>query len=634
MARSKSTISLALLPVEDIANYLEIVKGFSKRNEKAVDTEKVFGIDAENIAIAYDANGDGKVEDRETVKNAMNLGGQPAENYLLKDGAGELLEDTYEVSTTVSNELKAVRDEMYQLKAELAKQGLIKQSVVYDGFYDAFRDGEIRYIDEPITTISGQVSQTSVNVGVADATNIKVNDFIGVKDSSGRMHAARVTNIINNTAIEIDKAFGAVIDSGVEVCKYAGSYHKGEFIFGKESGQYISTETKKAIVKDGKSRGLIQTLGDDVKGFATKLSNYYSTYGSFIHAVEFSLAYTGNPGNIRASIWKAKEVSESAEVTYDCLATSESVYPSSCSTSLTNVEFKFEEPIEIEAGATYLIALYCGGASGTNTWKIGGFHDAYSGTESLWFTDDTYYFDGNDKFTVIPGSTDAYLALDISMTSDAEVIYSDSGLYSCEQEIINGFTRARVELKINREGIFNVTSDSQLATTAGNAVKIAGESTNPFIAKDKIVIGNMHSTLVNDCSEKSIQMVDDMYTPGGADVYRVGYTVIAKCKKKLKDVPLQYDEPVTIELPLVSVMPGKESGKEAFSSDRLIFESEIAANEDEAVKALGVFNHIEVQVFWRGALEADKTTDNPQFAGKILDIAVSTDRSFNKGKVM
>ena len=122
-------------------------------------------------------------------------------------------------------------------------------------------------------------------------------------------------------------------------------------------------------------------------------------------------------------------------------------------------------------------------------------------------------------------------------------------------------------------------------------------------------------------------MIDDMYTPMSADVYRVGYTVIAKCKKKATDVPVTYGEPVIVELPLVAIMTGKESDKEAISSDRLIFEAEIKKGTE---KALEVFDNIEIQVFWKSGLQADNLNTNPQFAGRILDISVSTDKSYNK----
>lgn len=621
MAKSKSTISLAMLPMEDVAAYLDIVKGFSKKAEKATDTDKVAGIDADTIAIAVDK------DHRDTVQNALSLGGIPAASYLTTEGSEALLSDTYAVSTIISNELKEVRDELYQLKAELAKQGLIKQNHVYDGFYDAFRNGEIRYIDDEVAKVNGEHGANNSTVSVSSVDNISAGEYVAFMDASGNMHAYKVEDIVG-TQLRLDRILGVTIPGDTGVYKYAGSYYNGEFIFGRDSGNYTSTEMIKAIVKDGKTRVVIKTLGDGSKGFATKLSYYASTYESFIREIEMSLAYTGNPGSIRASIWEVINEDDNERPVCEKLGESNSIYISSCSNTLNEVKFTFEEPIEILAGHTYLIALYAGGADANNTWKIGGYVDEYDVASGVqWFTDDTYDFN-SETFKMIPGSTDAYLALSISKQVKADIVLNNTGLYSCQEDINGGFTRARVELKVNREGIFNVASGAGLSTNKGIALKLSGgESTNPFFRGDKVVVGNMSSTLDGDCSAKAIQMIDDMYTPMSADVYRVGYTVIAKCKKKATDVPVTYGEPVIVELPLVAVMTGKESNKEAISSDRLIFEAEIKKGTE---KALEVFDNIEIQVFWKSGLQADNLNTNPQFAGRILDISVSTDKSYNK----
>ena len=621
MAKSKSTISLAMIPVEDIATYLEIVKGFSIKGEKAVDTDKVAGIDAELIARAIDA------EHRDTVNNSLNLGGIPANKYLTLENSEALLNDTYKVSTTLSSELKEMRDELYQLKAELAKQGYIKQNHVYDGFYDAFRNEEIRYINDEITTVVGEHRASDNIIIVGNADDIAPGEYISLTDANKDMHAYKVVDVVGNQ-LQLDKTLGVTIPSKSFVKKYAGSYHNGEFVFGRDSGSYTSTEMIKAIIKDGKSRVVIKTLGEESKGFATKLSYYASTYETFIREITMSLAYTGNPGSIRASIWELINEDNKERPTCEKLGESNNIYTSSCSNSLTEVKFKFDTPIEILPGHTYLVALYCGGTDDNNTWKIGGYVDEYDvAAGSLWYTDDTYDFN-NEVFKLIPGSTDAFLALGISKQIKADIIYNNSGLYSCHEEISGGFTRARVELKVSREGMFYVASGSTLSTIAGSTLQMSGgELVNPFFNKDQVVVGNMISSIDGDCTNKTIKFLDDVYTPAGEDIYRVGYKVVAKCKKKVSDVPLTYSEPVVVELPLVAVMRGKETGKENISTDRLIFESEIKQGQE---RALEIYDDIEIQVFWYSGLQADNLNTNNQFAGKILDISVATDKSYNK----
>ena len=621
---SKSLISLANIPVEDIFNYLTIVKGVSVKAENAADTDKVAGIDANQIAIAVSP------EERTTVQNALKLGGVNADQFLQRNESTTLLGDTYQVSTILSNELKEMRDELYQLKAELAKQGYIKQNHVYDGFYDAFRDGEIRYLEEEITTISGEYRALNNIFAMTNVAEIMPGECIAIKDVSGNMYANQVEDIYNSQ-VSFKHTFDYSVANDTPVQKVAGMYHNGEFVFGRTDGSYVSVEMMKAIIKDGKDRAVIQVLDQDAKGFATKLSNYYSTYGSLIQKVEFSLSYSGNPGAIRASVWKVDIDSDKQNPVCELLGTSESVYPSSCSGTLSDVEFKFAEPIKIAQGFTYLVSLYAGGVNAENIWKIGGYADAYNGDNTLWYADDTYYFDGMNNFALIPGATDSYLALYLSKENNVAVRYGNTGLYACREEIHGGFTRARVELKVNREGIFNVCNEAAIATMAGERLEIEGEDINPFRSGDTVVVGNMISTLTGESSSRSLCMTNDLYTPPGTDVYRVGYTVMAKCRRKLSDARAEFDKPVLVKLPLVAVMPGKESGKEAYSTDRLIFEAEIAP--DEADRLLNTFHELEIQVYWRSNLKSENINAENQFAGKILDLCVATDKSYNKADI-
>ena len=107
---SKSLISLANMPMEDIYNYLTIVKGVSVRNENAVDTDYVGGIEAHKIAKAATKADGSLVSNRDTVQNALQLGGINADQYLQRNESTTLLGDTYQVSTILSNELKELRD--------------------------------------------------------------------------------------------------------------------------------------------------------------------------------------------------------------------------------------------------------------------------------------------------------------------------------------------------------------------------------------------------------------------------------------------------------------------------------------------------------------------------------------------
>ena len=156
-----------------------------------------------------------------------------------------------------------------------------------------------------------------------------------------------------------------------------------------------------------------------------------------------------------------------------------------------------------------------------------------------------------------------------------------------------------------------------------------------FNTGDKIVIGNQIAKVgASRTANTSFSLEKEAYAPAGAPVYRVGYDVQVKaCNKTINtstpNSPIKTTSLTLVNLPLIAVVPGKESGKEEISSDRLIFEAEIKVDEDTQYK-LKEFNDIEVQVYWSNELATKLDLNNsPELAGKILDITVSTDNTYN-----
>ena len=76
---SKNYISPSMLPMEEIAKYLELICGFGKKSDAAIDTNNVAGVLSNLIAIAATNSAGELIEDRSTVKNALKLGGVSAD---------------------------------------------------------------------------------------------------------------------------------------------------------------------------------------------------------------------------------------------------------------------------------------------------------------------------------------------------------------------------------------------------------------------------------------------------------------------------------------------------------------------------------------------------------------------------
>ena len=630
------SISLGQMPLEALDAYLSVVKGYTKTNDRAVDTKYVAGVESELIAKAATNENGELVNDRETVQNALELNGKSADKYLLKEDSKSLLGDTYSVSTIISDELKALRDELYQTKAELAKLGLIKQGPVYNGFYDAFKNDNIRYNNEIITTLAqtNNESGTISTITVEDASAFVVGEYIAIKTSK-ETQVAKITSI-SNSRIDITPAVAGPLGNETEIYKTAGTYNRGMFVFGKKTGAYASTDIFKVIVKDGKRRQIIKTLNTSFSGYASRCNNLYSIDGA-LNKIQVSLACDGNPGIIRAYLYKVTDNTDPA-INNELIAESDALSASQVSGVLNNYTFNFEDTIKLSRDNEYIVLLKTEYANESNRWYIGGFVDECT-DDCICCAGDTYDYI-SDAFQLTNEKSDMYIAFYMSDIIENEINYMQKGIYTCELEIPDKFTRVRTELRINREGLFTSADNNVLVYNESNPLQLDGNEysyATLFTTGQQIVGGTSVAKVGSTVnSNNRFSLAENTYIPYGSDVYRVGYKVNAILKNKVINLnnptnPVSYTDTKLVELPLVAVMKGKEPGKEATSSDRLIFEAEIGVNDDTAVNVLNQYNTLEIQIYWENsALPVSTINTNNDLAGKIYDLSISTDKSYNK----
>lgn len=630
------SISLGQMPLEALDAYLSVVKGYTKTNDRAVDTKYVAGVESELIAKAATNENGELVNDRETVQNALELNGKSADKYLLKEDSKSLLGDTYSVSTIISDELKALRDELYQTKAELAKLGLIKQGPVYNGFYDAFKNDNIRYNNEIITTLAqtNNESGTISTITVEDASAFVVGEYIAIKTSK-ETQVAKITSI-SNSRIDITPAVAGPLGNETEIYKTAGTYNRGMFVFGEKTGAYASTDIFKVIVKDGKRRQIIKTLNTSFSGYASRCNNLYSIDGA-LNKIQVSLACDGNPGIIRAYLYKVTDNTDPA-INNELIAESDALSASQVSGVLNNYTFNFEDTIKLSRDNEYIVLLKTEYANESNRWYIGGFVDECT-DDCICCAGDTYDYI-SDAFQLTNEKADMYIAFYMSDIIENEINYMQKGIYTCELEIPDKFTRVRTELRINREGLFTSADNNVLVYNESNPLQLDGNEysyATLFTTGQQIVGGTSVAKVGSTVnSNNRFSLAENTYIPYGSDVYRVGYKVNAILKNKVINLnnptnPVSYTDAKLVELPLVAVMKGKEPGKEATSSDRLIFEAEIGVNDDTAVNVLNQYNTLEIQIYWENsALPVSTINTNNDLAGKIYDLSISTDKSYNK----
>lgn len=644
---SQNYISPAMLPLDSIAEYMDKVEGFSKKKESAEDTKQVDGIKSNLIAIAATDEAGELVNDRETVKNALELGGIPAKDYVTTEGANALLSDTYQVSVNSGNETKNLRDELYQLKAELAKAGLIKNTPCYNGYIDAFKEGQESYLKDAITITSTDMSQVQVGyISVEDTSEFTVGEYIVIETDTPQI--VKIQDITGSDRIDLVNNIKGPIPVGTKISKSYGAYNQGMFVFGKRKDVSVAPQEKYIILNDDAQPMMLTKKYTPNSGYAAQI-NIPSTARGAIRRVGVQAKVTGFPGGLRCyvidqasnvedvfTMSTIKDMKEQGKI----IAESDLIYASQATQSFNELYFEFPSVVNLEK-QNYVFLFVQTDADTQNYWELRGLR----GEQSIDLQTNSKLYSFTDGAGLKAEDGDLYIVVVTSDVVHNQIEYSKQGLYSNKVQLTDSTkaTRVRVELKVNREGRFKVIDNpNTLIPGVGNALNTYNEDnkaygTSIFNVGQKIAIGTQIAEVGNSRTDNtSFNLAETTYAPAGAPVYRIGYKVQAKACVKSLDIanaknPIKTENITLVELPLVAIIPGKEAGKEGISSDRLIFEADIKANDTGYV--LEQFNEIETQIYWenQGATIVD-LNNSPELAGKILDITVSTDNTYNKIK--
>lgn len=145
-------ISLTQIDIDAAADYIVAKKKLVYRtgdetvaaDSKAQDTENVGGIPSDRIAVAISD------EDRSTVDNALKLGGVPSTEYMTVTQGGSLSVKQERLSENYGTELRNLMDELYSLRQELSKKGIIEDRGEYVGYTDIFRTNSVKHMDTVI----------------------------------------------------------------------------------------------------------------------------------------------------------------------------------------------------------------------------------------------------------------------------------------------------------------------------------------------------------------------------------------------------------------------------------------------------------------------------------------------------
>ena len=665
--------SISMLPMKDIAKYLNLVYGFRKKGEIAPDTEQVNGKDSSIIAVAATNDNGELIEDRETIKNALRLGGKNASEYLTLDKSDTLLTDTYAVGFLSSEEIKNLRDEFYQLKSELSKNGYIKNSHSYHGFQESFRSGDAKYLDNIVTrTVTAENNIRVDTLTVEDSSELLVGEYIIVANGgsqSGKEYVTKITEILPDNTIKISPEIEGPVLSRSEIKKTLGMYHEGSFIFARQDDNQPKVDPNKKkyiILNDDSNEMPLDPISEDKSGYIMSFKVPKRTPG-VITKLTVQAAVENNPGSLICHIahinTEADELRLYQMTTLDQILQSGLIVGSSkpvpfslASRSHNELEFDFDETkgVPVKAGEKYALIIVTANTGSvdarSNYWSFLGVKG--NGNEGDVHTNINLYRFDNNMGTTQKIGIDLWFSLTINETINRNIIHVNEGLYSTKISLpYDDFaTRARVELKINREGIFNISPNpNKLIVKEGQPVELINNEGREytgsiFTTNTPMVIGSQ-ITKVGDVrrSNTYFSLGKTTYTAANADAYRVGYRVFVKASHKSIDLedelnPIKHTDknnlpPIVVELPFVAVIPGKETNKESYSSDRLIFENIIAT--DATTNMLKRYNEFEIQVYWSSnGVSEQEMYNSPELAGKILDLTIALDKCYsNKNNI-
>ena len=683
-------IGTSLLNMEDIALYLNKAKQFVTKNDKATDVEKVGGVAAEYTALADTtdfAAGKAKTVDRNTVYNANHLGGQPAENFFTVKAGGQLTERQNGLAKNNEREFIELRDELYQLRAELAKRGVIDAYVPYSGFYDAFRTSDPRHVSEIVGIVPEKsAAMPRLRMIVPDDLYRKTAEgdhlFIQTADMSKQCIVTVAEKDVDGRTLKLVNEATFDIDKDTIIMRSKGVVMNGKYSFGQAANESID-----------KRQAMYSGFTDDTYSKFLRLDKTNPGYGytfripkqmqnSYLSKLDILVRAHNNPGSLTCYIINERDIDKWNEAvknggttkageTLADLTVAKS-QPLIVSAVLDDhiVSFDFYDPSQ-DTGTNYGLTspdcypcLRGDDSSGIplrycmivkcddpDTLDENNYYDVeFLNTVTngdLQLNNITYHYDEKDPAPLhtddIVNSYDLYYGVTLLKAVKKEFTPYSDGIYTAawrEPEPIRS-SYARLMLRVNREGMFHLADGMGGSHIDGCSINVTEEEpygTGPLNSAETVVIGT-EIRKVDSINDLNLTLEKGLYADEHAPVYPIGYKVAIKASKETWDPKLC--EMVTeyldrYEMPLTCVMPDRADGSRRYSN-RLIFEAPLNMPENNESTVNRLYNKFELEIYWKKSCNnnlvelPDKKygTTSYVMAGAIKDLSLSLDRCIN-----
>lgn len=297
-------IGTSLLEMDDIAEYLDIAKKFVTKNQienAPVENKvtKVAGIPVTNLAYSVDG-------DRKTINNSMHLEGHPASYFMTANAGNSVVTNLKDTRTAYNSELKELRDEVYQLREELAKSGTLVGYKPYAGFYDMFRNNQpMHEADIMGKCIQDSATQYDIKIKDLEYVNFAEGDYVMLRSlvDGNTAFAMIEKKQPDGETLTLDRATGFnILKDKCVIYKSKGNVINGTFTFGEITPERPGTKSFYTGLDDDtyvKKWTSIDTKHTGV-GYTFRIPQHLQK--NFLAQVNIQVRKYGNPGDLTCYI--------------------------------------------------------------------------------------------------------------------------------------------------------------------------------------------------------------------------------------------------------------------------------------------------------------------------------------------
>lgn len=460
----------------------------------ADDTDLVAGVHAKKIAVAVSE------DDRETVKNAQQLGGHPADYYLSVDSGSTMRDKTVEIAKFYGDGIAAVRDELYQLKHELAKKGIIRQTQPQFGYSDIFTASEKPYEHELVGKPTANCpDKVTIPLDEAAVSQLDYGDFIAIYyPKEQRTDVRQIAEIgKDGESIKVDEDLsGADLTAdNIQIFKSCGVPQDGCFYFAQSVEYKMDSKSMWTGLDDDTAPTFYRPVSETTGSYAYSFRIPESKMG-YLTEFQISAKAKGTPtltcyiideqdiGNFRnpeqaKRFYENGDTDSSGEPKMHFFAKSKPVQlDPTLGESIVSFDFWNEEkgsyPVierkDTETHRVRYVAVICGTyVDDTNYASVRFIQDSYT-KKDLEYNNTLYKYERQDdsssrsalSSSAAMNDKDLYYGVILHGVVENKMKALNRGLYTAKLEQPEGqeVSRARMMLRFKREGgLWNAVID-------------------------------------------------------------------------------------------------------------------------------------------------------------------------------